>query len=201
MELPPRVTFKGMDSSPAIESDVARQVEKLERRFGRIVSCRIVVEAPHRHHRTGRLYRVSVDLKIPGHEIAANSTGPKNHAHEDMHVAIRDAFAAVMRKLQDHARKGQGAVKTKRAPFHGRIARLIAENGYGFIHTSDGQDVHLHKDAVAGGRFDKLKADQEVRLMITEGEGEKGAQASSTVTPIGKHRLVQRPWFSRCWRP
>jgi ribosomal subunit interface protein len=102
-----------METSPAIEADVARYVEKLERRFGRIMSCRVVVEAPHRRHIKGKLYRVSVDLKVPGREIAANSTGPKDHAHEDMHVAIRDAFDAVQRRLQDHARKVQGGTKAK----------------------------------------------------------------------------------------
>jgi len=192
MELPLSVTFRGMDSSSAIENDIARQVEKLERRFGRIMSCRVVVEAPHKHQQKGRLYRVSVDLKVPGREIAANSTGPKDHAHEDMHVAIRDAFEAVKRRLQDHARKGLGATKTKEIPLHGRIAKLIAEQDYGFILTSDGREVYFHRNAVVDGAFEKLKTDQEVRLVIAEGEGEKGPQAS-TVKPLGKHHIAEPP--------
>ena len=189
MELPLSVTFRDMESSAAIEDDVAHQVDKLERRFGRIMSCRVVIEAPHKHRHKGRMYQVSVDLKVPGREIAANSTGPKDHAHEDMHVAIRDAFAAVERRLQDHARKSQGAVKAKDVPMHGRIAKLIAEEDYGFIRTSDGREVYFHKNAVVDGAFEKLKTDQEVRLVIAEGEGEKGPQAS-TVKPIGKHHLA-----------
>jgi len=192
MELPLSVTFRGMDSSPAIENDIARQVEKLERRFGRIMSCRVVVEAPHKRQQKGRLYQVSVDLKVPGREIAANGTGPKDHAHEDMHVAIRDAFEAVKRRLQDHARKGLGAMKAKEVPVHGYIAKLIAEEDYGFIHTSDGRDVYFHKNAVADGTFEKLKTNQEVRLVIAEGEGEKGPQAS-TVKAVGKHHIVEPP--------
>ena len=184
MELPLSVTFRGMDSSPALERDISHQVEKLERRFGRIMSCRVVVESPPKHKTKGRIYQVSVDLKVPGREIAANSTGGKNAAHEDMHVAIRDAFDAVKRRLQDHARKGQGAVKAKETPDHGRIARLMPEEGYGFIETSDGMDVYFHRNAVVDGGFDKLKPEQEVRIVIAEGE--KGPQAS-TVKPIGKH--------------
>lgn len=191
MELPLSVTFRGMDSSPAIEADIAHQVEKLERRFGRIMSCRVVVEAPHKRQTKGRLYRVGVDLKVPGREIASNSTGPKDHAHEDMHMAVRDAFEAVKRRLQDHARKSQGVVKTKEPPVHGRIAKLVGEGGYGFIHTSDGKDVYFHKNALVDGAFEKLVADQEVRLVIAEGEGEKGPQAS-TVKLVGKHHLVDR---------
>lgn len=192
MELPLSLTFRGMDSSSAIEIDIGRYVEKLERRFGRIMSCRVVVEAPNKRRTKGRLYRVSVDLRVPGREIASNAVGPKDHAHEDMHVALRDAFAAVERRLQDHARKSQGHIKAKDVPAHGRIARLIAEGGYGFIETGDGLDVYFHENAVANRGFARLKTDQEVRFVLADGEGEKGPQASH-VTPIGKHHIVERP--------
>ncbi|HUJ02840.1 MAG TPA: HPF/RaiA family ribosome-associated protein [Rhizomicrobium sp.] len=111
MQLPLKITFRNMESSPAIETDVGRYAARLERRFGRIMSCRVAIQAPHHHHRQGKLFRVSVDLKVPGREIAATSAGPKDHAHEDIHVAIRDVFDAVERRLQDHAREAQGAVK------------------------------------------------------------------------------------------
>ncbi|MDE3114857.1 MAG: ribosome-associated translation inhibitor RaiA [Pseudomonadota bacterium] len=111
MELPLEVTFRSMDHSDAIEADVRRQAEKLERHFGRIMSCRVVIEAPHKHSRKGRLYRVSVDLKIPGREIAVSNAGPENHAHEDMHVAIRDVFDAVKRQVEEQARKAQASEK------------------------------------------------------------------------------------------
>lgn len=191
MELPLSVTFRGMETSSAIEGDIGRQVEKLERRFGRIMSCRVVVEAPHRHKQKGRLYRVSVDLKVPGREIAATSVGPRDHGHEDMHVAIRDAFEAVKRRLQDHSRKGQGSTKTKEAPAHGQIVRLVSEDGFGFIQTSDGDEVYFHRNAVVDAAFENLKLNQEVRLTVAEGEGERGPQAS-TVKLIGKHHPVGR---------
>jgi cold shock CspA family protein/ribosome-associated translation inhibitor RaiA len=190
MELPLSVTFRGMESSPAIETDVGRYIEKLERRYGRIVSCRVVVEAPNKRHVKGNLYRVSVDLKVPGREIASNNTGPRDHAHEDMHVAIRDAFQAVERRLQDHARKTQGVVKVKETPSHGHIRKLIAEEDYGFIETPDGTDVYFHRNAVANNAFDRLKADDEVRFVLTEGE--KGPQAS-VVKPVGKHHITELP--------
>lgn len=191
MQLPLDVTFRGMDSSPAVESDIGHQIGKLERRFGRIMSCRVVIEAPHKHHRKGQLYRVSVDLKVPGREIAVTSAGPQDHAHEDMHVAIRDVFDAVRRRLQDHARKFQGSVKAKETPLHGKISKLVTEEGYGFIRTSDGQDVYFHRNAVVEGSFEKLKPDEEVRLIVAEDESEKGPQAT-TVKPIGKHHLVEK---------
>lgn len=184
MELPLSVTFRGMESSPAVAQDIANQVDKLERRFGRIMSCRVVVDAPSKNKTKGGLFHVSVDLKVPGREIAANSTKPKNEAHGDMHVAIRDAFDAIQRRLQDHARKVQGVVKAKDTPIVGHVARLMAEEDYGFIESSDGLDVYFHRNAVVDGNFDKLEVGQEVRIVIDDGE--KGPQAS-TVKPIGKH--------------
>ena len=37
---------------------------------------------------------------------------PIDHAHEDVYVAIRDAFDAAVRRLEDQARKMRGNVKT-----------------------------------------------------------------------------------------
>ncbi|HEV3242661.1 MAG TPA: hypothetical protein VGY14_05390 [Methyloceanibacter sp.] len=38
--------------------------------------------------------------------------GPKNQAHEDVYVAIRDSFDAAVRQLEDHARRLRGDVKS-----------------------------------------------------------------------------------------
>jgi ribosome-associated translation inhibitor RaiA len=44
---------------------------------------------------------------VPGAELVAN------HAqHEDIYVAVRDAFQAITRQLEDHARRLRGDVKT-----------------------------------------------------------------------------------------
>jgi cold shock CspA family protein len=50
----------------------------------------------------------------------------------------------------------------------------------------------MHRNSVVGGGFDKLKIGDEVRYVVHEGEGEKGAQAS-TVIPLGKHHPSPTP--------
>ena len=105
MQSPLSVTFRHLDHSPAVEADVHKHAEVLARLFPRIISCRVVIDAPNRRHHSGNLYRVHIDLKVPGQEIAVNSTGPQDHAHEDVYVAIRDAFDAVARRLRDHAER------------------------------------------------------------------------------------------------
>jgi len=53
-----------------------------------------MVETPHRHKNHGTLYNVSIDISIPGAELVV-----KKEAHEDIFVAIRDAFEAARRQI------------------------------------------------------------------------------------------------------
>lgn len=188
MQMPLQISFHGMDPSPAIEARIREKATKLERFSDRIIGCRVVVEAPHRHHRHGKLYNVRIDLSVPGKDIFVGRSGPLNHAHEDVYVAIRDAFNAAARQLEDHVRRMRSDVKTHAAPAHGKITQLIED--YGFITMPDGQEVYFHKNSVVDADFDKLEVGNEVRVVIAEGEGIKGAQAS-TVTPVGKHHIVE----------
>lgn len=116
MEIPVQLSFRNMDPSDAVEANIREKADKLERYFDRIISCRVVVEAPHRRHGKGKLYEVHIDVTVPGKELVVNHSGPKNHAHEDVYVAVRDAFNAMGRQLEDHARKVRGEVKTHTPP-------------------------------------------------------------------------------------
>lgn len=105
---PVTIAFRHMEPSPAIEADVLKHAGLLARFYDRVMNCNVVVEAPHRHHRKGGLYRVAVDVRVPRSEIVAASEAKNNHAHEDVYIAIRDAFAAAGRRLQDFARRADG---------------------------------------------------------------------------------------------
>jgi ribosomal subunit interface protein len=187
MQTPLKITFQNMEASPAIEARIREKAARLERFHDRIVGCSVVVDAPHRHHRTGQLYSVRITLEVPGRDIHVGHTGPKDHAHEDINVAIRDAFDAAIRVLEDHVRTLRGDVKTHIAPVHGKVARLF--DGFGFIDTSEGEEIYFNRNSVTGDGFDKLEAGSEVRIVIADTESEHGPQAS-TVTPIGKHHIV-----------
>ena len=100
-----QITFSGMQASPAVESKIRERADKLERFHGRIGGCRVVVDAPHRHHSKGRLYAVHLSITIPGQEILVGKGVGDDHAHEDVYVAIRDAFDAAERQLDDVARR------------------------------------------------------------------------------------------------
>jgi ribosomal subunit interface protein len=112
MQLPLQITFKGIEPSASLEMHIREQARKLERFFDHITSCRVVVEAPHRHHHKGKLYRAVINLTVPGGEIVVNHNGEHNHTHEDVHIAIRDAFAAAARRLEAYAQRRRGEVKS-----------------------------------------------------------------------------------------
>jgi len=106
MELPLQVTYRGMESSAALEDAVREKAAKLEQFHPHLVSCRVVIEQAARHKTKGKQFVVRVDLKAPGGEIAVN----RDHA-EDVYIALRDAFDAARRKLEDFAREVRGDVK------------------------------------------------------------------------------------------
>lgn len=185
MQLPLQIVFRNMEPSPAIEAKVRERADKLERFAERIMSCRVAVEERHRHHRQGNLFHVRIDVKLPGTEIVANREPAEHHAHEDVYVAIRDAFDAVQRQLEDHVRLRRGDVKTHEPMLHGRVIEHYSD--YGKIETPDGRIVYFHKNSVVDGHFEDLGVGSEVRFV--EETGELGPQAS-TVHVIGKHHVV-----------
>jgi ribosomal subunit interface protein len=190
MRIPLQISFRNMDASDAVEADIRDKVGRLDRFYERITGCRVIVEAPHRHRHKGNLYDVRIDITVPGEEIVVQRSGPENQAHEDVYVAVRDAFNAATRRLQDHVRKATGHVKTHEVPAHGTVVRLSREERYGFIETSEGDEIYFHWNSVVDGSFEDLDVGQEVRLVVAYDESEHGAQAS-TVKPVGKHHLIE----------
>jgi ribosomal subunit interface protein len=188
MQLPLQITFRHMDSSDAIEARIRERAAELERFFDRIISCRVVVECQHPRHQQGNLLRVRVDLKVPGDEIVVGRDPAAHHAHEDVYVAIRDAFDATRRLLEDHVRRGRGDVKLHAVPDHGRIARLLPEQDCGCILSAEGEEIYFHRNSVVNGGFAALAVGDEVRFVAQASESAEGSQAS-TVVPVGKHHL------------
>src|ERR1700745_4313269 len=111
MQIPLQISFRNMDPSPAVEERIRKKAAKLERFHDRIIGCTVVVEAPHRHHPKGKLYSVRVDIRVLGKSVVVEREEPIDQAHEDVYIAIRDAFNAAARRLEDQARKMRGNVK------------------------------------------------------------------------------------------
>jgi cold shock CspA family protein/ribosome-associated translation inhibitor RaiA len=178
----PQITFRNMSSSPAVETDVRRRIAWLERFYPAIVGCHVAIEAPRRH-RQGGLFRVRIEVAVPGGEVVVSRSPAESHDHADVYVAVRDAFRAARREVMDRARRLRGDVKEHVPAPAGRIARLFDEprGRYGFLQTDDGRDVYFHEHAVLDA-WEELRVGDRVRFVETSGD--KGPQAS-TVEVIG----------------
>jgi cold shock CspA family protein/ribosome-associated translation inhibitor RaiA len=194
MQTPLHVTFRDMPSSPSVEARIRQRAEELEQLHRPIAGCHVVVEARRQRPRQERLYHVAVHLVTPGGEILATRSPADHHAgHEDIHVAIRDAFDAARRQLEDRVRHWRADMKGREAPPRGVVERLFVMEDCGFIRSADGQEIYFHRNSVVGGHYDTLRIGTKVRFAVDEGEGAKERRASSVVA-IGRHHLC-RPAF------
>ena len=184
-----QITFRGLEPTDALKEAVQIRADKLETFYDKIESCRVVVEAPHQHHRKGNVYHVRVRLTVPGEEIVVSRDPKKHLQHEDLYLAINDAFKETKRQLEDYVRRRRGQVKHHEAPPHAVVARIFPDEGYGFLRGADGREIYFHENSVLDDGFKKLLVGTEVRF--AEEEGEKGPQAStvSLIGREGKHEL------------
>ena len=107
MAIPLQITFRKMEPSPYVRERIRERAEKLDGLSSRITGCRVVVEAPHRHHHKGRLYTVAVEVRLPGAMLASHRHPAGKHAHEDIYVALRDSFDSIERQIDDFRRRRQ----------------------------------------------------------------------------------------------
>jgi len=110
MQVSPQITFRHMEPSDALEAAVYDKMSKLEQFYDQITTCRVTIEAPHRRHHHGKLYSVHIEITLPQGEVVV-SRDPQDHAREDAYVALRDAFSAAYRQLEDYQRRQRGDVK------------------------------------------------------------------------------------------
>ncbi len=100
VQTPPEIHFQDMDRSPAVEEAVRERALKLEKLFDGITSCHAYVHALQRNQRKGNHYEVRLEVRVPGTELAVSNRPGDRNAHEDVYVAVRDAFDAMERQLK-----------------------------------------------------------------------------------------------------
>jgi ribosome-associated translation inhibitor RaiA len=99
MELPLTITALDLTLTESLDAAIREKAGKLERFYDRLIGCHVRVKGPGRHHRHGGPFEVRIDLSVPGSELVVD-----HQPHEDLSVAIREAFAAARRRLDEHAR-------------------------------------------------------------------------------------------------
>jgi ribosome-associated translation inhibitor RaiA len=108
VQRPLQITSRDFILTNPIETQIRKHVGVLEGFFDHLTGCHIVLEAPTvHHHRKGGAFNVRIILDVPRTQLTVN------HQHaEYLSVAVRDAFDAARRRLEDYARELRGDVKS-----------------------------------------------------------------------------------------
>jgi cold shock CspA family protein len=131
------------------------------------------VEALHHQHRTGNVYAVHIDLRMPGGDVAVSREPHRTeekYAHPDLKRSLRDAFAAAERRLEDFKEQQAGKIKTHEMPFQGQIAELYPETEHGFILTAEGTALYFHRNSLMDAAFAKLQRGDAVHYIAADGD-------------------------------
>jgi len=187
MQATPEIEFQGMKATPQIQAAIKKRIEGLEQRWGRVTTCRVVLKGPGLHHRAGGVYGVHIRLALPGgRQVNVERTPSLDKRYSDLTFAINDAFKHARRQLQDQVRRVQGRIKHHDGPPVGTVTRLDPSGEFGFLKTSDGQEIYFNRNSVLDDGFSRLSVGS--RVIFAEEAGEEGVQAS-TVKLLGKHKL------------
>jgi cold shock CspA family protein len=184
MKLPIQISFSHLPRSKEIEDTICARAAKLDEFCDSIMSCRVVVGVPHRHHGDGNLYQVRIDLTVPGEELVVNREPSEHTAYRDLQLAIDDAFNSAARLLEEYVRRKRRDVKTHQPLPHAKVTKVFPQASYGFLQTPDGREIYFHRSSLLDADFDRLDLGTEVTFV--EQAGDKGPQAS-TVKLVGRH--------------
>ena len=179
LRVPLEISYRNVQKTDDIEDLIYEKCAKLEQVCNYITSCRVAIEKPQEHQKSGNPYRVRLDITVPpGHELVVKREVGEGEMHEELTSVIRKVFNAARRKLKKLTEKQRGEVKshpTREA--RAIVVRLFREEDYGFLQTLDRREFYFHRNSILQDDFDHLELGTSVRFI--EREGEKGPHASS----------------------
>jgi len=105
MPIPLRLWDRGKLLPATLTAHIHERTQKLSHFFERVKECRVVIDGPGQHQLRDRV-RVRIHLTVPGSEIAVTRQGGA-----DLSIAIRAAFDAADRRLEDYVRLARESVK------------------------------------------------------------------------------------------
>ena len=94
------ISFRDIEHSDAVENNIRQKAEKLTSTYEDITGIRAVVALPHNHSYKGRIAHISLEVGLPGETVAITHDHHDKSDHENMYVALRDAFDKANRKIR-----------------------------------------------------------------------------------------------------
>ena len=98
---PCQITFSGMVGSEAPKVEVRAWLQRLGALTAPMTGGRVLIEAIDQD-RKERQYQVRLEISMPGEVVVVGPDHPSNGPHEDVYVAIRNAFRGARRELELH---------------------------------------------------------------------------------------------------
>lgn len=108
MTMPVYVTFRDLAINDALDALIRERADSLGTAYGRIQSCRVLVEVPHRHHRSGNRYQVRIELAVPGDTLVVSH-------HPSLDAAVKQTGTPVSKSTELDAEARQAAIVIREA--------------------------------------------------------------------------------------
>ena len=114
---PIQVKFKGMDANKLVEAEVRAWLQKLAPlTAAACVSGGLVVVEAAARNLEGWAHHARIELKADGGPIVVGPEHAGNNAHEDVYIAVRNAFRGLRRLLEQRGQQPGAAVVVPATP-------------------------------------------------------------------------------------
>jgi cold shock CspA family protein/ribosome-associated translation inhibitor RaiA len=180
MQVPPEIAFRHVQASDHLKSLILDGIDRLEKIYPNLISCRTLVDDMTPDRQNGNEYRVRLEIGIPGSTIIVDKSDSEHTEYRDVTQVINEAFDIARKRVQKAKELQRGDVKVHELPPHGRVTRLLTDDTgvrYGFIEARDGRQIYFHEESLVDLEFEDLDIGDEVRY--AGAEGDEGPQAST----------------------
>src|SRR5437660_11409128 len=117
MQLPVKITYRGLEKSDQIDNLVLEYAARLEKFCDHINRCDVAIEQTNHTHHKGNPYRCRIDVTVArGHELVADERQKDNGTHQPLHTVLHDAFKTMERESPRVVDRQRPEVKTHANP-------------------------------------------------------------------------------------
>jgi len=68
----------------------------------RIIQCHVTVAIPHRRHKTGNLFDITINISLPGKDIVISREAQDELENKDLRHVLKEAFEAAYRQVEEY---------------------------------------------------------------------------------------------------
>ena len=178
MQVPVEIAFHNIEPADWARKSIQDHIERLERIYGRITTCRVRVDQRNRNARETIPPVVHIEIAVPGHPDLVVSHDPsflqKRFQSPDLHNAINEAFRIAETRLSkfkdkraDHESQG---VHEAANLFLGQVVEITPDEDFGFLMSKEGGLLYFHRNSVLVGNFDDLRRGDDVTYIEAMGD-------------------------------